>query len=89
MEVIKSPVSALSDYYPFGMLQAGNSTNSGDPVGNKYLYNGKELEEDLGLQWYDYGARMYQADVGRWFAVDNKSEKFMHMDTHQIIQFII
>ena len=70
VEVTKSKVTGVSDYYPFGMLQAGNSTNSGDPTGNKYLYNGKELQEDLGLQWYDYGARMYQADVGRWFAVD-------------------
>jgi RHS repeat-associated protein len=70
VEVTKSKITAVSDYYPFGMLQVGNSTNSSDPTGNKYLYNGKELQEDLGLQWYDYGARMYQADVGRWFAVD-------------------
>ena len=70
VEVTKNIVTAVSDYYPFGMLQAGNSSNSSDPTGNKYLYNGKELQDDLGLQWYDYGARMYQADVGRWFAVD-------------------
>ena len=70
VEVTKSKVTAVSDYYPFGMLQAGNSTNSGDPTGNKYLYNGKELQEDLGLQWYDYGARMYQADLGRWGVID-------------------
>ena len=50
------------DYYPFGMeWQAG---------GYPYTYNGKERNEELGLEWLDYGARMYDPAVGRWNAVD-------------------
>ena len=50
-------------YYPFGLLMDGVSP------GNDYTYNGKELNEDLGLQWYDYGARWYDGAVGRWWSV--------------------
>jgi RHS repeat-associated protein len=58
-------------YYPFGMNQEGKWTS----IPNKYQYNGKELNEDLGLNWNDYGARMYDAAIGRWNSLDPLAEK--------------
>jgi len=63
-------VKQKSNYYPFGMT-FGIFSNSD----NKYLYNGKELQE--GTNWLDYGARMYQPELGRWFNVDPLAEKYL------------
>ena len=55
-------VQETNHYYPFGGVFA--STGNVQP----YKYNGKELDTKKGLNWYDYGARHYDAALGRWFA---------------------
>jgi RHS repeat-associated protein len=62
-------------YYPFGMRLGGLSYQSG--LENNHLFNGKELEEELDLGWYDYGFRWYMADLGRFVSVDPLAEKYM------------
>jgi RHS repeat-associated protein len=42
----------------------------------KYKFNGKELQDELGLNMYDYGARNYMADLGRTSTIDPLAEKF-------------
>jgi RHS repeat-associated protein len=70
----KSPVIQLQDYYPFGLTF--NSYSRENSVANQYKYNGMELQDDLGVNWLDFAARMYMPDIGRWNSVDPHSYKY-------------
>jgi RHS repeat-associated protein len=43
-----------------------------------YKYNGKELQNKYNLNWYDYGARNYDASLGRWMNIDNHADSYFN-----------
>jgi len=78
----KPEVNQISSYDPFGMVTRQENWFATGMLKNKYLYNGKELQDDLlagnKMDWYDYGARFYDAVLGRWHSVDPLAE--LHQD---------
>jgi len=61
-------VVEVNNYYPFGLMHNYTATTMNS---YQYKYNGKELQE-TGM--YDYGARFYMPDIGRWGVVDPLAE---------------
>ena len=70
-------VAEVNHYYPFGGVFA--STGNVQP----YKYNGKELDTKKGLNWYDYGARHYDASLGRFMTQDRFAEKYSDLSPYQ------
>ncbi len=63
-----------NNYYPFGLKHEGYNNT---PVTNHpYKYANKELEESLGLNMYDYGARYYDPATARFNKIDRFAEKY-------------
>ena len=72
-------IEQVMHYYPFGGIIADIST--GQDI-QKYKYNGKELDRMHGLDWYDYGARHYDAAIGSWPTMDPLAEKYYNLSPY-------
>ncbi len=64
-----------NNYYPFGLMHKGynNLVSTNNPA-EKLLFNGKELQDELGLDMYDFGARLYDRQLNIWRTPDPKAE---------------
>jgi len=66
-----------NNYYPFGLKHKGYNANINGRH-HKYMFGGKEQQDELGLNWYDITARNYDPALGRWMNLDplgGKNEK--------------
>ena len=69
-----------NDYYPFGARQA--RSDYPQLAANRFKYNGKEEQVTGDLGYLDYGARMYDSGLGRWFGVDPFQESFISLSPY-------
>ncbi len=83
----KPDLLAYFNYYPFGMLQPnrngpGTTSLAG---GYRYGYNGKEQDNngELGLTSYDYGFRIYNPGIGRFFSEDPLTKIYPELTPYQ------
>ena len=66
-------VKEYYDYEPFGLSIRENITGSENA---RYKFTGKELDDRNSLNWYDFGARYYDPNIGRWLSPDPLAEKY-------------
>jgi RHS repeat-associated protein len=84
----KPQILEENNYYPFGLKHRGyNSRN--DQREYKYKYKGKELQDELGINVYDYGARTYDPANKKMVYPDPMAEKFYESSLYCYVLIIL
>ncbi|HRO45693.1 RHS repeat-associated core domain-containing protein [Agriterribacter sp.] len=76
-------VLTSQDYYAFGMLMPGRTySNAGAKY--KYGFNGKENDNEVKGEGniLDFGERIYDPRLGRWFSIDQKMNKYPNLSPY-------
>ncbi len=81
----RGPLLEETHYYPFGLIQAGISTKAlmenGYPDNSK-KYTSQELNESLGVNFYEFTFRQMDPQIGRFTQIDHIAEKYNYNSTY-------
>jgi RHS repeat-associated protein len=86
--ITQGNIAEENHYYAYGLKIATLSSKKlGDvyegTLKNNYLYNGKELFDDADLNWYDYGFRNYDPQIGRFPQLDPLTDSYPFLTPYQ------
>lgn len=86
--IARSNIIEENHYYAYGLKIAAISSTKGGDVNegmlkNDYLYNDKELFDDADLDWYDYGFRNYDPQIGRFPQLDPLTDNYGPLTPYQ------
>ena len=87
----KSEVIEELNYYPLGLQHKGYNnivSSDGNSIAQKFGFNGKELKDELGLYWYDFGTRNYDVSIGRWLNMEKRSVNQEHINPYNSRMFM-
>jgi RHS repeat-associated protein len=87
---VPGPILEETHYYPFGLTMAGISSKAAGGIINKKGIQGKELQskefsDGSGLELYDFLARQQDPQLGRWWTVDPKAEKYYSSSPYNFV----
>jgi RHS repeat-associated protein len=73
IDILNGEIVSSTDYYVMGLTHTGG-LSTGTSSGYNYKYNGKEEISFANYNMYDFGSRMYDPSVGRWFNTDPQNQ---------------
>jgi RHS repeat-associated protein len=74
-------IASQDAYYPFGKRMPNLSSENANGKA-RYEYNGKELDDEHGLNWLAYGA----SEIGRWHVIDFLAEKYRNVSPYHFVK---
>jgi len=84
----QNEIVSETNYYPFGLAHKGyNERVRGNNLGENWKFNDKELNDELDLGWYDFGARFYDPEINRTRTIDPLADDPSQIDKSPYAMF--
>jgi RHS repeat-associated protein len=82
----KGKVLQEDHYYPFGLNISALSSTAPLSKPNRFKLQGKEEQTEFDINLYDFGARNYDPQIGRWLNPDPLADQFYNLTPYNYVE---